>query len=114
MSAASLLNLTGHTVVVASDTGEVRIPPTGPAARVSETVGPTTAVVTERGPVPVVSVTQGVVTGLPSERDDVLVIVSRAVATCSADRRDLLVPHGHQRDDEGRVVGCRSLARVGE
>lgn len=50
---------------------------------------------------------------LPPERDDALLIVPLAIAQAFSGRRnDLVVPNDPIRDEEGRIVGCRSLARV--
>jgi hypothetical protein len=110
---ASLLNLTGHPVVVAGVGEGLTIPPMGPPARLSESpVGNGRPLSTEHGCVPLVVVAQGEVTGLPSPEPGVLVIVSRAVAVAAPDREDLVVPHRQQRDSAGRVVNCEALARI--
>jgi hypothetical protein len=41
-----------------------------------------------------------------------LYIVSRVVAEAARDRDDLVVPDNVIRDDQGRVIACRALARV--
>jgi hypothetical protein len=54
----------------------------------------------------------GQVVDLPEPQDDTLYIVSRAVAEAARDRDDLVVPDNVIRDDQGRVIACRALARV--
>lgn len=44
--------------------------------------------------------------------EPVLFIVSRVVAEAAKDRDDLLIPDDVARDEEGRVIGCRALARI--
>lgn len=44
--------------------------------------------------------------GLPEERSDTFLIVSRLVAQAFPDRSDLLVPTGLVRDKDGVVRGC--------
>jgi hypothetical protein len=39
-------------------------------------------------------------------------IVSARVASCLAERDDILVPHHMVRDDDGQTVGCRAFACV--
>ena len=114
MAESVLINLTGHPVVVEIDNGLVTLSPDGPPARVSESSTVTSAVTTDDGPVPVLAVTPGPVVDLPSSKKDVLLIVSRAVATSATDRQDLVVPYGHLRDEDGHVVACTGLARIGE
>src|SRR6056297_3415854 len=47
---------------------------------------------------------------LPPEKEGRYYIVSRAVQSAYPDRTDLLIPNETVRDDEGRIVGCQSLA----
>lgn len=49
--------------------------------------------------------------GLPDREDGKFYIVSQLVKSACRDRRDLLVPSDVVRDDEGNIVGCRSLGR---
>ncbi len=44
--------------------------------------------------------------------EPVFFIVSRVVAEAMRDRGDLLIPDDAIRDEKGRIVGCRALARV--
>lgn len=53
------------------------------------------------------------VENLPEQKNDVMYIVSRAVANKS-DRDDLLIPNQVVRDHKGKILGCRSLAKVGK
>lgn len=47
------------------------------------------------------------------DRRQTLLIVSRLVAEACPERDDLVVPDDTVRDDAGRIIGCRALARVG-
>ncbi|AYY11601.1 hypothetical protein EF847_01525 [Actinobacteria bacterium YIM 96077] len=49
---------------------------------------------------------------LPAPSEGVYLIVSRPVAMALPERRDLVVPAELIRDDQGNVVGARSLARI--
>lgn len=69
---------------------------------------------TEYGPVQVYQATPGPVEGLP-EPDPacrVRYIVSRVVAEAARGRADLLIPDDTVRDEQGRIIGCRALARL--
>lgn len=117
-------NLTPHTVRV----GEIDFPATGVIARARETVvsadpirvsipDPTGAL-TDRleYAVPTSIVTYSGTVDLPLPEPGVMLIVSMVTAAAAhGDYRwtgDLLVPGEQVRDSSGRVVGCRSLARV--
>lgn len=54
---------------------------------------------------------------LPDPAPDVYYVVSlvvaQAAAACHRTTADLLTPGEQVRDDKGRIVGCKSLARVG-
>lgn len=53
----------------------------------------------------------GEATGLPNYEEDVYYIVSQLVKSAKAERVDLLVPAEVARDENGRIIGCRSLGR---
>ena len=54
----------------------------------------------------------GAVEGLPDPEEGVVWIVSRVVAEAAKERDDLLVTDDAVRDDQGRIIGCRALARI--
>ena len=56
--------------------------------------------------------TFGEVVDLPEPEKDVMLIVSRLVASACPDRSDLLVPGPLVRDSEGEVIGCRGLSII--
>ena len=61
-----------------------------------------------------VSITEtsfGETQNLPSPQEGIFLIVSRLVMAANPDRADLLVPNELVRNDDGHIVGCRSLAR---
>lgn len=99
-----LINLTPHPINIIDGP---TLPSSG-VARVSassETVGSVDGV-------PIVRQSFGDVEGLPDQVDGMHIIVSRMVAAACPDRADLLVPADMVRDDQGRIVGCRSLERI--
>ncbi len=110
----SVVNLTGHSVVLGGLSGGLAIPAMGPPARVSESAVPIATVAIDCDEIPLVSVTQGAITDLPAPREGVLFIVSRAVALAAPNRDDLVVPYGQNRDLTGQVVSCEALARIEE
>jgi len=105
MANAQILNLTPHPVRV----GDREFPPAGQVPRLREVVSATW----QLEGLPVADVITGVVEGLPEPRPGVFLIVSRPVAMALAGRRDdLLVPDDFVRDEQGRIVGARRLARL--
>lgn len=107
-----LRNLTPHPVTIITDAGSVDLmPEPGIRPRVDETRTAAEPVTVEGIPVPVVRVVGGVVADLPEPAPGTLLVVSRVVAETCPDRADLLVPYDLVRDEAGRVVACRCLAR---
>lgn len=120
-----LVNLTPHPIVLRSATLGTRytIAPTLPTPRAGEVRDRTDEINVEvlptddkpagfQFPVTVNNLRLGRVENLPDPRPGVLLIVSRVIAEALPDRTDLVIPDEMIRDDQGRIVGCRALARV--
>lgn len=107
-------NLTPHPINLITPHGEVTIQPdpelTPP--RVSTTSNAATPINLDGVEIPVSIVGTGSLTGLPDECDGVAYVVSRMVAEAAPHRRDLLIPDGLVRDQQGRVIGCQGFAQV--
>lgn len=54
----------------------------------------------------------GEVEGLPAPSNGTIYIVSSLVAARCVGRTDVFIPNESVRDEQGRIVGCRSLGRV--
>lgn len=105
---ANIKNLTPHDVRVLNNNNEVVVTLNSEGiARVSSE----TKVVDTLNGVPITETVFGEVTGLPPETEGTYYIVSRMVASAASERHDLLVPGLQVRDEQGRVVGCKSLDR---
>jgi len=52
------------------------------------------------------------VEGLPEPQEDTYYIVSALVAGAAKNRDDLLIPNDIVRDEAGRIIGCRNLAKI--
>lgn len=48
--------------------------------------------------------------GLPEEKEGILLIVSQMIKSALPNRNDLVVPAELVRNDEGYVIGCKSLS----
>lgn len=113
--AVVLRNLTPHLVVIhLADGTRCELAAESPTPRCVVYRAPTTLVQTQVGPIPVVE-TQLLadVIDLPEAQPGILLIVSSRVAEARPLRDDLVFPGEAVRDpNTGRVVGCRSLARL--
>ncbi|MBX6370650.1 MAG: hypothetical protein IRZ02_00130 [Acidothermus sp.] len=110
----TLVNLTPHSLrLYDGDACVLELPPAQTAARVSEKVHAHSTLHVSGHPIPLVDLTIGQgVADLPPPKEDVLYVVSRLTAQAVPDRDDLLFPFDEVRDEAGRVVGCRALARL--
>lgn len=61
--------------------------------------------------IPITESQFGEVEDLPDQTEGQLLVVSRLVLSACPDRKDLLVPNELARDENGRIIGARSLAR---
>lgn len=106
---ASIKNLTPHNIVVLIDDDiKYVISPCGAVARCSqrtETIG-------EINGIPLTRTTYGDVINLPAPQENTIYIVSTLVAQACADRDDLFIPNEIVRDENGKVLGCKSFGRV--
>ena len=107
-----LVNLTPHQLVIYSDDGDsVELDASVEPARVQDRRPREEVKATAIGSVRLVDVERASpVVGLPSAREDVVLVVSRVTAAEVA-REDLAFPLDEVRDEDGRVIGCRSLGR---
>lgn len=109
----AILNLTPHELVLVLDGGRsISIPPSGQVARCAVNRTQIGATALDGAIVPVFRTAMGAVEGLPDPESGVLYVVSRVVAEAARGRPDVLIPDDAVRDEAGRVVGCRALARL--
>lgn len=122
---SQIINLTPHPITVGSTT----IAPTLPPARAGEWVqaaDPITMSIPDPHGAPADRIEYAVPTSwvtyirledLPDPAPDtyyvVSLVVAQAAAACHRTTADLLTPGEQIRDDKGRIIGCKSLARVG-
>lgn len=109
LNGAVIYNLTPHSInLLKEDLSPLyTINSEEESARCSQTTIPYSNI----GGIPITSTSFGKVEGLPQEeKEGVYYIVSRLVMQACPNRRDLLVPNELQRDEQGRIIGCKSLA----
>lgn len=109
-------NLTPHAIHVLGEDNQVvlTLPASGVVARAATSrscVG-TVDVDGVAVPVPVNATSFGDVTGLPDPQPGVAFVVSAITAQAVRDRDDVFIVDDSVRDADGRIIGCRALARV--
>jgi hypothetical protein len=103
----TVLNFTPHPInIIGADGEEIKtIEPSGPAIRLKATTAPAGA----HAGIKLTKTIFGEPEGLPEAIDGTLIIVSQLVKTALPDRKALIVPTEVVRDDQGRIIGCKSL-----
>lgn len=107
-----LINLTPHDIHIIGGGGTVTIQASGTVARCKterQLIGWTGESETS---IPIYRTIFGTVDGLPDPQPGTWYIVSSLAAQAARERKDLLIPDDAVRDDQGRVIGCRALARI--
>lgn len=107
-----IINLTPHELNFVTPEGEIKVPPSGVVARVSVTREKIGEIVLEGKTLPVYKSTFGNVEGLPDPEPDTIFVVSSIVAQAVPERSDIFIPDDSVRDENGRIIGARALAKV--
>ena len=106
-----LKNFTPHNVVIViNDVTKIVIPSDG-IARVTETKTVAPSIDVDGVIIETFKSSFGEVENLPPQEEGVMVIVSAMAASAAKDRNDLLVPGELVRDNDGNIIGCKSLRR---
>lgn len=103
-----IINLTPHTINFITEVGTINIQPSGTVARLSTK----TVTTGEINGIPVTETVFGEIEDLPEPETDTIYIVSSLVASRCQSRKDVFIPNESVRDDQGRIIGCKSLGRV--
>ena len=110
-----IINLTPHEVRVENQWGTNIYPPSGEMLRIEENVKTEviyTVVEPGEHPVHIADVHYGGTHKLPFQPYGGRFFLVSLVTALAAQRPDFLVPYDEIRDDSGRIIGCRRLARV--
>jgi len=103
----NLVNLTPHVIRLHLASGVREIPSAG-VLRLTEEIEPQGDI----DGIPLVSKRLGAADELPPRERGTCYIVSLPAAQACCERQDFLIPDDYIRDEGGRIVGCRRLARV--
>ena len=106
-----LKNFTPHNVVIVIDSTKKIVIPSDGIARVTETKTVAPSIDVDGVTIETFKSSFGEVENLPPQEEGVMVIVSAMVASAAKDRNDLLVPGELLRDNDGNIIGCKSLRR---
>ena len=106
-----LKNFTPHNVVIVMNESTKIVIPSDGIARVTETKTVTPSIDVDGVIIETFKADFGEVENLPPQEDGVMVIVSAMAASAAKDRNDLLVPGELVRDNDGNIIGCKSLRR---
>lgn len=111
-----LINLTPHAINLmpqGMDGPTITIPSSGTVARCATARAQVGAVTVDGVTVPINRTQFGDVDGLPAPALDTFYIVSALVAQAvKGTRDDVLIVDDAVRDDQGRIIGARALART--
>ena len=104
-----IINKTPHPVNIVND--ENNLIHTFPKAEQLIRLKMVTVAVDSIGGIPTTITRFGEPEGLPNQQEGVFYIVSQLVKNALPKRDDLLVPAEVVRDNQGNIVGCKSLGR---
>lgn len=102
-----IINTTPHEITIIND--EMETVATF-APEISVRVASVTKIIGNIQGIPLDTTFFGEVEGLPEYQEGVYYIVSRLVKSALPDRKDLLYPGQQVRNENGQVVGCKSLS----
>ena len=107
MTGIEVINCTPHDINIILDNGEnIVIEASGIVARVSTVLSPRGMI----GNIPLSETRFGEVENLPEPKYGTRYLVSRLVMEACPERSDLLVPGECVRDEEGKIIGCKTLS----
>lgn len=103
-----IINCTPHPINIIGDNNEVIA--SFPKGDIIPRLTQKTVQVGGINGIPLTSTNFSETQNMPRKLDGVVYIVSRLVLEDNRDRNDLLVPNEIVRDDDGNIIGCRSLS----
>lgn len=106
----TIINLTPHAINFLREDNSVlaTIEPSGTIARAAQT----RERVSKVNGIVVNQCSYGSVTGLPDPQDGTIYLVSALTAQACPERSDVFITDDAVRDENGRIIGCRAIARI--
>ena len=107
-------NLTPHAINILNDNNEVivTIEPSGIIARAAQTKELVEELCVDGMTIPVYKSEFGKVENLPEQEKDTIFVVSALTAQACKGRPDVYITDNPVRDEQGRIIGCRSLGKI--
>ena len=110
-----LVNLTPHVINFYNDKNELiySVEPSGKVARLKTETVTTGYYQVDHAKIPITKTVFGKIENLPEFDDgETDYIVSSLVAQACTNRWDIFIPNDSVRDENGNIIGCRSLGRI--
>lgn len=103
-------NLTPHKITFVKENGDVilEVEPSGTVARVTTQTVQTGKI----AGIPITETVFGEVENLPEPSNGTVYVVSLRVAQTVPYRSDVFIPNESVRNDDGVIIGCKSLGRI--
>jgi len=108
----NVINCTPHDVNLITESGVIVFKKSGIIPRLSEQQEKISSIDINGTEIDIVKKSFLEPEGLPEPRQNTLYIVSALVAGACKNRDDLVVPNDIIRDEEGRIIGCKNLAKI--
>lgn len=108
-----IINMTPHALNIIDGNGAVALTiPSSGVARAAQKREHIADLTVDGVSIPVSKSTYGAVEDLPAPVDGVIYVVSALTAQACPDRADVFITDDPVRDEAGRIIGCRGLARL--
>ena len=107
-----IINCTPHDVNIITESGNITFPRSGVIPRLTEQQVKINSINSNGIEIDIMKKSFLEPEGLPEPKEGTIFIVSALVAGAVKDRDDLVVPNDTIRDGEGRIVGCKNLAKI--
>ena len=107
-----IINCTPHDVNLITKNGNITFPRSGIIPRLTEQQQKINSVTVNGIEIDIMEKSFNEPEGLPEPQENTIYIVSALVAGAVKNRNDLFIPNDTIRDDQGRIIGCKNLARI--
>ena len=108
----NVVNCTPHDVNLITTKGNITFPKSGIIPRLTEQQKKINSINSNGIEIDIMEKSFNEVEGLPGPQENTIYIVSALVAGACKNRDDIVVPNDTIRDGEGRIVGCKNLAKI--
>ena len=112
MKNIKLVNCTPHDVNLVTTNGSITFPRSGIIPRLTEQQKKINSINSNGIEIDIMQKSFSEVEGLPEPKEGTIFIVSALVAGAVKNRDDLVIPNDTIRDEAGRIIGCKNLARI--